>query len=51
MLASVKESPSATTAPVSGEASTSTPLTKNHSPVMLPTGITAELAKFPGGEM
>ena len=51
MLASVSESPSATTPPVSGAASTSTPLTKNQSSVMLPTGITAASAKSPGGEM
>src|SRR2546430_40219 len=43
MLASVSESPSATTPPVSREASTSTPQTKYQSSVILPTGIaTAE---------
>jgi hypothetical protein len=51
MLASVRESPSATTPPVSVEASTSTPLMKNHSSVIVPTGILISAAKSPGGEM
>jgi hypothetical protein len=50
-LASVSESPSATTPPVSCDASTSMPLTKNHSSVILPTGIVLAAAKLPGGEM
>ena len=48
---SVIESPSATTHPVSFDASTSMPLTKNHSSVILPTGIVMSAAKCPGGEM
>jgi hypothetical protein len=50
-LASVSESPSATTHPVSCDASTSMPLTKNHSSVILRTGMLTAAAKFPGGEM
>ena len=34
-----------------GGASTSTPQTKNHSSVRLPTGITVAAVKSPGGEM
>src|SRR5262249_53469231 len=51
MLASVSESPTATTAPVSLGATTSTPQTKYQSSVRRPTGITSSAAKSPGGEV
>ena len=50
-LVPVSESPRHTTPPVSCVAVTSMPLMKNHSSVILPTGITVSPAKSPGGEM
>ena len=51
MLASVSESPTATTAPVSCGATTSMPQTKYQSSVRRLTGMTSSAAKSPGGEM
>jgi len=50
MLASVRESPRATMAPVARGATTSTPQTKYQSSVRRPTGMSSSAVKSPGGE-